>query len=290
MFGFRPDGKRIQKIDPIVAITPYFMPQRVDAQVQSMQHVDCDVLTEYIREQRAKGHNLSYTDLIVAAYVQAVAKYPQLNRFVVNKQLFARNQICISMTVLKNSGELNPDEATFKLDLKPTDTVYDVHEKMEKAVEENRKVSTVNGTDKAVKLLMSIPGLTSGIVNLARLLDRYGLLPKAVCDLSPFHTGMYITNMASLGMTYVYHHIYNFGTTSIFLSIGKVEKVNVVQPDGSVKVRRMLPMGLVIDERIASGCNYGLAFGVWRDLLAKPHLLEKPAEEIAPEMLESLKK
>lgn len=33
MFGFRPDGRRVSSIDPIVGITPYLMPMRCDAQV-----------------------------------------------------------------------------------------------------------------------------------------------------------------------------------------------------------------------------------------------------------------
>ena len=33
MFGRRPDGRRLRGVDPIVAITPYLMPMRCDAQV-----------------------------------------------------------------------------------------------------------------------------------------------------------------------------------------------------------------------------------------------------------------
>lgn len=280
MFGFRADGRRIAHLDPMMRFAPYIMPQRVDAQVQMLLHIDCDVLTNYIREQRARGVVLSYMDLVVAAYVRTMSQHPALNRFVVNKQIFARNAIQLSLVVLKNTGDEHVNETTIKLTFDPYDTVFDVHEKMQAAIDKNRLPDTANFTDKFAHFSLVVPGLVTVVVGLARLLERYGLLPGFLLEISPFHTGMFLTNMASLGLGYVHHHIYNFGTTSIFTSMGKVEREAQHGADGKITYRRSIPMGVMIDERIAYGESFGRGFACWRDLLADPKQLETPPETI----------
>ncbi|MDL2318938.1 2-oxo acid dehydrogenase subunit E2 [Eubacteriales bacterium OttesenSCG-928-A19] len=281
MFGFRPDGRRVNQEDAILEFVPFVMPQRVDAQVASVQRIDGDILTRYIRDQRAKGHVLSYMDLIIAAYVRVVSQHPDLNRFISNKRLYARNEVTVSMALLKNFEDAEKiQESTVKLHFTLQDTVYDVHDNIQRVIEENRKPEVANNVDKFIRVLLNIPGLPLTIISLARLLDRYGILPRAIVELSPFHTSLFFVNMASLGMPYVNHHIYNFGTTSIFLSMGKMERTPVPGPNGTIAYRRIIPMGVMSDERITSGAEYGRAFGYWRDLLANPSLLETPPETI----------
>ena len=113
-----------------------------------------------------------------------------------------------------------------------------------------------------------------------RFLDRYGLIPGAILDASPFHTSMFVTNMASIGMPAVKHHIYNFGTTSMFFSIGMVERSVTVGPDGKATRKRMLPLGVVADERICAGAIYArLVDGVMKGL-NNPAILETPARNV----------
>ncbi len=281
MFGRRPDGRRVAQNDAIVAFAPYLMPTRVDAQVHSVQRIDCDILTKYIQQQRGEGQVLSYLDLIVSGYVRTISQHPELNRFLMNKQFYARNCISISLAILKNlenSDEIQ--ESIVKVYFRPDDTVYDVRDALQKAIEDNRRPETKNSSDYVARFLMAVPGLPTCIAGLARLLDRYGLLPRVLIDASPFHTGLFITNMMSLGMPYVNHHVYNFGNTSIFISLGKVERQVEGGPGGALRYRRIIPVGVVNDERIASGAEFGRAFTLWRDLLADPARLETPPETV----------
>ncbi len=80
--------------------------------------------------------------------------------------------------------------------------------------------------------------------------------PKFLIDASPFHTGMFFSNNASVGLPPVYHHIYNFGTTSLFVVIGNIERELVLDNDGQVVRKRMLPMGVTADERVCAGIGY----------------------------------
>ena len=107
--------------------------------------------------------------------------------------------------------------------------------------------------------MLVVPGLATGIVALVRLLDRYGLCPGALLDELPFHTSMYITNNASIGLHHVNHHIYNFGSVTLFFGMGTVEKVAVVEK-GEARMKRFLPIGITADERVCSGAHYAAFF------------------------------
>ncbi len=284
MFGRRQDGRRLKLSDPIVGLTPYIMPRRDDSQVMVTQYIDCDTLTAFIRAQRDAGNQISYMDLIVAAYVRTVAKYPELNRFIMNKKLYARNHIAVSLAVLKSMEGDTIQETTIKVKLPPEATLMDVHNLFAASIEENRKPVTSNLTDKVARTLLGTPGLATFIVALARFLDRYGIMPGLILKASPFHTSMFITNMASIGMPSVYHHIYNFGTTSVFIGMGRIERHAEPAPGGAVHFRRMIPLGVVIDERIACGAAYGRAFSYLRELLADPAKLLVPPEKVNAEI------
>lgn len=284
MFGRRQDGRRLKLSDPIVGLTPYIMPRRDDSQVMVTQYIDCDTLTAFIRAQRDAGNQISYMDLIIAAYVRTVAKYPELNRFIMNKKLYARNHIAVSLAVLKSMEGDTIQETTIKVKLPPEATLMDVHNLFAASIEENRKPVTSNLTDKVARTLLGTPGLATFIVALARFLDRYGIMPGLILKASPFHTSMFITNMASIGMPSVYHHIYNFGTTSVFIGMGRIERHAEPAPGGTVHFRRMIPLGVVIDERIACGAAYGRAFSYLRELLADPAKLLVPPEKVNAEI------
>ncbi len=284
MFGKRLDGRRIRDIDPIVKLTPYLMPQRCDAQVFTHRELDFEAMTRYIREKRKEGHeNITYMTILAAAFVRMAAEHPEINRFIVGKKLYARNQITISITILKKNNGDKIEEALIKPMFDPKDTIFDVSDRISAAIEEGRKPEEDNLTGKIAKLLFALPGLPSFIVGLVRFLDNHEMMPKIIQDASPFHTSLFITNVASLGMNEVHHHIYNFGTTSLFIGMGKSEQVVRLSADGTCKNRRIMPLGFVIDERIASGAEYAIALGQMCHYISHPELMEVPGEKVVTE-------
>ena len=128
-----------------------------------------------------------------------------------------------------------------------------------------------NSTDKFANIAFSIPGLARFVFWLAYHLDLHGLLPKKIIDLSPFHTSLFITNLASINTSYIFHHCYEFGTTSVFVCMGKPVK-DPFAPEGTHKKR--MPLGVVMDERIATGIEYSRFFAAFERYLKKPELLE----------------
>ena len=160
-----------------------------------------------------------------------------------------------------------------------TDTIFDVNEKINKYVTDNREIPEKNGTEKMIKFLLSIPGLLRFGVGLFRFMDKHGLLPKIVIDASPFHNSLCISNLASIRTNHIYHHCYEFGTTSVFITMGNLREVPRRRGE-EIVFDRCIPLGVVMDERICSGSYFALAFRRIRQYLRNPKLLETPPEVV----------
>jgi len=280
MFGRRPDGRRVKGIDPVMKITPYVMPMRCDAQVFLKHRADMEAMSRYIRKQKAEnGQQITYMQIIVAAYVRAISRNPEVNRFIMNKQLFARNNCSAAFTILKDPNDIDRGEAVVKIKFDLTDTLYDVRDRMEAAVAANRGDQPAGFVDKLLGFLFAVPGLASVIVWLVRVLDRYGLAPGVLMEELPFYVGMYITNTASIGLHDVNHHLYNWGNVGLFFGMGVTEKVAVVE-NGETRMKRYLPLGITADERVCSGAHYARFFTDMRRYLDHPELLETPPEKV----------
>ncbi len=279
MFGRRPDGRLVKSIDPIVALTPYLMPTRNDAQVMLDLKLDYEKMARYIVKKGSEGYRFSFMELFFAAYVRTASQIPDLNRFIANKRMYARNELTISFAVLKETKDGSVQENVAKCKFDPRDTIYDVSARTNQAVEECRKEEADNLTMKLAEVL-KYPLVANLVVGLARVLDRYGILPKAIIDASPFHTSLFFANMASIGMPAVKHHIYNFGTTSLFISIGNIERTVVLNAKGEAQRKRWLPLGIVADERVCAGMVYAQMVSKFNHYLANPELLELPPEEV----------
>lgn len=280
MFGRRPDGRRVKGIDPVMRITPYIMPMRCDAQVFLKHKIDLEKLTHYVRRQKEeKGEQISYMQIIVAAYVRAISDNPEVNRYITNKQLFARNNCSAAFTILKNPDNIDDGEAVVKIKFDLTDTIYDVRDRMEAAVAANRGDQPAGFIDKLLAFLFAVPGLATVIVALVRLLDRYGIAPGILMDELPFYVGMYITNTASIGLHDVNHHLYNWGNVGLFFGMGTSEKDAVVE-DGVTHMKRFLPLGITADERVCSGAHYARFFRSMKHYLERPDLLEMPPKTV----------
>ena len=281
MFGRRPDGRRIDKIDPVMKITPYIMPERSDAQVFLKHRADMERMSAYIREQAQKGQRISHMQIIVAAYVRAVSSNPEMNRFIMNKQLFARNNCSAAFTILRVPHQPDAGEAVVKIKFDLTDTIYDVRDRMDAAVSAARgeQEQGPGFIDKLLSFVFAVPGLATVIVALVKFLDRYGICPKFLIEELPFHVGMYITNTASIGLHEVNHHIYNFGNVGLFFGMGTSERV-AVEEDGTLRLKRFLPIGITADERVCSGAHYARFFADMRRYLDHPELLEEPPQTV----------
>lgn len=278
----RADGKKLKGADPMYQVAAHIMAKRSDAMNMITIDIPIEPMNKYLNEKRKEGKRYSHLSLIIAAYLQTMAEFPALNRFVVNKTIYARKEIAVGMVVLKG-GKIDSHGTMSKLYLQPHYTLDDVQNTIEKYISENRAEENLNGTDKFIKFILSVPGLLRFGIIMFKFLDKYGLLPKKIIDISPFHTSAVVTNLASIRTNHIYHHVYDFGTTSIALAMGNLREVPV-EKRGEVEFVRCMPIGMVMDERIASGSYFALAFRKFKKLLSDPSQLETPPEKIVKDI------
>lgn len=270
----RADGKRTYE-SPIQAATPYIMPRRYDAQNMASEYAEMEPLRTYIQGKRKEGVRISHMALVLAAYYKAYLENPKINRFVVNKRLYQRNHFCVCFVMLKTLPDGQPDETVLKVFFEPDDDVLSINRKIQETITKNESVEHKNATDKFARFMFALPLLPDLVVGIARLLDRWGLLPRRIIDLSPFHTSLFITNLASINTTHIYHHTYDFGTTSVFICMGKP------MPDyihGEYK-KKLLPLSCVMDERICTGVDYANFWVSFQKYLRHPELMENRESE-----------
>ena len=277
MFGHRSDGKKIKKLTPIFKIMPCVMLDRADSQVYFKQDIALKYLDEYIDRKAKEGIRLSYMNIIYAAIVRIIGERPRLNRFAMNGALYQRNNIYVSL-VIKKSLTDDGVETPLKLPFNGDENIFEIKEKLDAAIEKNKDIEVSNKTDKLVSILSAIPsGLIRAIVKFLMFLDKHGVMPKKIIEASPFHTSVFLTNVGSLGIDSIYHHIYNFGTTSMFFSMGKKKK-SYIYEDEEFKEEKCITLAFVGDERICDGYYYASSFKLLSKYLKKPELLEENGE------------
>ena len=278
----RPDGKRVKGLSPILAAMPYIMPKRYDAQNTITEYIDEEIIKQYIRQKRRECKRLDHMSVIMAAYYKATLKNPKVNYFVMNRKIYERNHFCVSFMVLKNQADGTADQTALKVFLEKNDNVFKIYDRMQKMVELNTQSTHANNTDKFASFMLSLPLLPRFVLWLATLLDHHGLLPRFIIDLSPFHTSLFITNLASIRTSYIHHHVYEFGTTSVFICMGK-PVADFVSGNYDKKI---MPLGIVMDERICSGHEYAAFCTDFRRYLTHPELLEENFDGSVDEVAE----
>ena len=278
MFGFRNDGKQLTKTTAIFKLMPNLMKERNDSQVLFTQDIITDGMDKYIREKQDQGIRISYLDIVFAAVARIIAERPHLNRFCVNGRTYARNSIFISIVVKKSLSD-DSEETPLKIEFDGTETIFEVKDKLQNEIAKNKDVEMKNNTDKTASALTSVPAfLIKFAMGIIRFLDKHGILPKFLIGVSPFHTSAFITNTGSLGIDAIYHHLYNFGTTSMFFAMGRKKKTYVYVDDELIE-KKCISIAFVGDERICDGYYYASSFKQLSKYLAKPYLLEKKGEK-----------
>ena len=283
-FGDRKDGWRLRHTQSFFAVMPHIMKDRSDAQVFFDDYIEIEELEKYVRAVR-KEHDMPYFSLyhvMIAAAMRLFVMRPRLNRFVMNGKTYARNRLTSSMTV-KRSLSQNALEVCIKPSFEKTDTIFDVYRKVNEAMDNevrNSESESENDTDMIANILNRLPAwLVRAFVNFITFMDKHNMMTEFINKLSPFHTSFYITDVGSIGIPPIYHHIYNFGTTSVFIALGKKEIMPIASLDGTIEAKKVVRLRVVADERICDGQYYAESFRMLRRLLKKPQSLEVPPTE-----------
>ena len=283
-WGDRIDGRRIRTLHPMDQITAYFQWERNICSNHFEESLEISHVERYIRQKRREGlTDFGITHVLLAAYVRGVAKYPQLNRFIAGQKVYSRGDDIQYCMVVKKEMRVDSPDTSIKVHLTPYDTAVDVYKKLNAAIETVKSTQELDSSlDGLIMALNLVPGvILKFTVWLLKLLDYFGLLPKFLLELSPFHGSLFFTSMGSLGIKPIYHHLYDFGNLPVFGSFGMKRKAYELQEDGSVALRKYIDVKFVLDERICDGYTYATFFKYYRRLIQHPEILDNPPEEIA---------
>lgn len=275
---------RVRKIAPYTRIIPYIMENRCGSQNFVFDKIYLDKIDKYIKQKQDEGlKNFGLMHLIIAAYVRAVSQRPAINRFIRGQKIYSRKKVEISFVIKKEMTLESPD-TVIKVLLDPSVTAEEVYHIINDKVEEYRNAPN-SSFDKLAKALNFIPGLLlRWTVRFLRFLDYFGLLPKALTKLSPFHASFFITSMGSLGIPPIVHHLYDFGTVPVFCSFGARQREYQLNANGDVVKRNYVEITYNLDERICDGFYYASAMKYIRTIFKNPAILDTPPEIVVQDI------
>lgn len=277
------DGRRVRTLDPMHFVGPFLMKVRTDATNYFSGTLDIAAAEDYIRQKREQGFKeFSMMHVFLAAFVRMYSQHPEMNRFIRGQRVYARNNIEVAITI-KKEMKLNAADTVAKLYFEPTDTADDVYRIVNEAIEAAKNEDS--DFDDVVKILCRVPSLIMKFVAwVLNILDYFGLLPRSLMKVSPFHGSMVITSLASLGIPPIYHHLYNFGNIPIFFAFGRRYNKYELQADGTVKKCKLMDYRITCDERIADGHAYSVALRYMHSLIRNPELLDNPPETVVEDI------
>ena len=282
-FGDRYDGRLLRSLPAISKLMPYLMKVRADSQNQFEAEIDITNIEYYLQGKKKEGYtDMSLLHVIIAAYVRIVAERPGVHRFIAGQKIYSRNKLECLMTIKKDMTLEAPDTC-IKVEFDPRDNIYNVYKKFQKAVIEAKNED--GDFESVIGKLVKIPGLLlRGAIATLRLLDYFGMLPKALHKISPFHGSMIITSMGSLGIPAIYHHLYDFGHLPIFVSYGRMFNKEITTIDGEKETHHFVTFKVTTDERICDGFYYAAAFKQLMRYLNHPEVLDNFVESVVEDV------
>ena len=286
----RPDGTYLRKIDPFMRFIPFVMKGRNESAVYFKQQVDVTALKAYINqknhENAARPGESGKSTLfhgILTAIVKTAVERPQVNRFVIGRRVYQRHDLTCAF-VIKSEFRDDASEEIAVMKFVEGDTLQTISDKLAQEIRRIREISRAKGKKRAgavdwLNYFMLLPRfLLNCFVRFLAWLDYHGWLPRFVIDADPMHTSIFISNLGSLKIDAPFHHMYEWGTCSFFVTIGAAAKTPLVMPDGTIAPRDVVNLGITIDERISDGYYYAKTIKRLQYLIEHPEELENPSE------------
>ncbi len=278
--GDRKDARRVRGLDAMHVFMPYLLPNRTDNEAFVTETVDLTAINDFLKEKNKDNPAYKYTifHVVAAALAKTLYLRPKLNRFVTGHRLYERNEILLSF-VAKRIFSDDGEEALILLHCDKDSTIDSIHDKICSRVSKTRKEGVVDDTTKIMNALAGLPRFVLRfLIRIINFLEYHDMLPAFLRYADPYHSTVFISNLGSIKLKSGYHHLTNWGTTSLFVVIGEKHFAPVFSADGTSEVREVLPLGITLDERIADGYYYAKSIKLLKHLLTHPHLLELPAD------------
>jgi len=279
--GDRFDATLVRDIDALHWFMPYLYPNRADNEAFIREEFDLTNLEAFLEKKNSnldKAHRYTIFHAVCAAIVKTFTLRPQMNRFIKGCRLYQRDDLSLGFVVKKQFRD-NAAEGLAFIKFPPETTVDSLHERIMQEIFECRSDKLDNST-KGMEMFTHLPRWLMRIaIFILHRLDFYGKVPYDLIKADPNYASVFLTNLGSIKLNAGYHHLSNWGTTSVFVVIGEKARKPVFHEDGTFEMRTMLDVGITLDERIADGYYYAKTVRLLKKLIENPELLDRPANE-----------
>ncbi len=278
-WGDRRDGRWVRDVPGLQTVMGHILPNRTDSEVFMKDSFDVTELLPFLEAKNAT--HPEYKTTVFHALIMCVARMirerPKMNRFIQGRRMYERYDISLSF-VCKRRFQDNGEEALMFFVPKEDETLDSMSYRIAGEVQETRKSeSSTGGIDATIDAFAKIPRLLLMLIlRIVRWLDFWGINPKFLTDGDPNYSTVLLSNLGSIQAPAVYHHLNNYGTNSIMVTIGTIHKEERVMPDGSKQIRDVVYIGATLDERIADGFYFARSLKLVKHIFAHPELLDRP--------------
>ncbi|HSO96647.1 MAG TPA: hypothetical protein VLV81_11460 [Acidimicrobiia bacterium] len=283
MWWRRNDGELVRDLARNRRVMPYLMRGRNESAVYFEHDVTLRNTDAFVREwnQANPGLRIDMFHLAVWALKDTLSRNPTTNRFVAGGRLYQRHGIWFSyaiksklvtgapLIVVKRRMDLDESFAAMVLGMHETETRY--------------RTGDAAQVDRELGLLLFFPGFIRRILMRGvDVVDRLGMLPRSYIENDPMYASAFMANMASLGMPPVYHHLYEYGTASIFCSLGRPVPAPGSPTSGPDR-RRTMQVRWTFDERAEDGLTAWFAARRFRQVMEDPTACGVAIDAVAPD-------
>ncbi len=280
-WGDRRDGVKLRKLDSMHYIMPLIFPKRCESEVFIHKRIDLTKTSKYIREKNAlkPEYNYSLFQIIIAAILKTIVLRPHLNRFVSNPYIYQRRDLSAAF-IVKTSFSDDAEEAMAFVNAEETDTLDTIRKKIYDQIEACRDEMQKDSSQQTMDFIALLPGGIRKFIGwVVRGLDHRGLMPKFMIANDPHYASVLLSQLGSIKLGAAYHHLTDWGTNSLFITVGEKKMRPFFSANGEVEMKSSIELGFTVDERIADGFYFARSVKLMKKLLEHPELLEAPFNE-----------
>lgn len=271
----RNDATLVTDVSGIMKIFPYIMKRRNDSLVYHRVMADMSNAIRFVRNynrDKKDEEKMRAFDLIIAALGKLMVVRPKLNRFIANCETWQRNNISFTF-VVKEALTMDAPEHTITLNIEPEMNLNNIIKKTTELINVAKMAGFDEGSTKIINRYMKLPKfLIKFAVSFFSFLDKHGCLPVGIREFDGLHVSAMLANLGSIRLLNApLHHLYEWGTTSMFLTVGSLYKGKL--PNNREQITDIIEFGFTIDERIADGFYTIQCLNLFQKLLKNPELL-----------------
>jgi hypothetical protein len=275
MFGRRADATLVRDLPMMRRFMPYVSPRRNDSLFYMMSEFQVDAALEYLEKKnrdRPPDRPMTLFHLFLRSTSYGLHLRPGVNRFVKGRKLWQRDGVYLTFSAKKEIVDGSPlitIKRRFDANNETLEEMVDsIYDKLLRG-RSGRKTTS----DKEMNLLMVLPGFAvRATMGALRVADELGLLPRSMIDADPLFTSVFIANLGSINYPAGFHHLWEYGTASVFGVMGKIE----TRDNGS----RTMSVAWTYDERIEDGLYSYITLESIRKRIENPELLEVRADDL----------